>query len=120
MCACVYIYACVLSHFSCVQLYATLWIVAHQTPLSTGFPRQEYGVGCHSLLQGIIPIQGSSSSFSHFLQWQAGSLPLGPPGKPVGVCVCLCVGKTILYRVSQRVFLGFSLASYKNLNQLFG
>ena len=27
---------------SCVQLFATKWTVAHQTPLSVGFPRQEY------------------------------------------------------------------------------
>ena len=32
----------VLSHFSSVQLLATLWTIAHQAPLSTGFPRQEY------------------------------------------------------------------------------
>ena len=25
-----------------VRLFATLWTVAHQAPLSTGFPRQEY------------------------------------------------------------------------------
>ena len=32
----------VLSHFSCVQLFATLWtIIACQAPLSMGFPRQE-------------------------------------------------------------------------------
>ena len=30
---------CVLSH---VRLFATLWTVAHQAPLSMGFPRQEY------------------------------------------------------------------------------
>ena len=31
-----------LSRFSCVQLYATLWTAAHQAPPSTGFSRQEY------------------------------------------------------------------------------
>ena len=31
-----------LSH---VQLFATLWTVAHQAPLSMGFPRQEYWRG---------------------------------------------------------------------------
>ena len=35
-------YVCVLSCFSCVQLFATLWIVAHQAPLSMEFSRQEY------------------------------------------------------------------------------
>ena len=30
---------------SCVQLFVTLWIVAHQPPLSMGFSRQEYWIG---------------------------------------------------------------------------
>ena len=34
-----------LSLFSYVQLFATLWTVAHQAPLSIGFPRQEYWSG---------------------------------------------------------------------------
>ena len=37
--------ACMPSHFSHVRLFATLWTVAHQTPLSMGFPRQEYWSG---------------------------------------------------------------------------
>ena len=36
---------CVLSHFSHVQLFAILWTVAHQDPMSTGFSRQEYSSG---------------------------------------------------------------------------
>ena len=38
-------HACMLSRFSCVWLYATLWTAAHQAPLSTGFSRQEYWSG---------------------------------------------------------------------------
>ena len=34
-------HACMLSHFSCIQLCETLWTAAHQAPLSTGFSRQE-------------------------------------------------------------------------------
>ena len=30
---------------SCVQFFVTLWTVAHQAPLSMGFPRQEYWSG---------------------------------------------------------------------------
>ena len=37
--------ACVLSCFSRVQLFSTLWTVAHQAPLSMGFSRQEYWSG---------------------------------------------------------------------------
>ena len=36
---------CVLSHFSHVQLFTTLWTVAYQTSLSMGFSRQEYWSG---------------------------------------------------------------------------
>ena len=49
------------------------WAVAHQAPLSMGFSRQEYGVGCHSLLQGIFLTQRSKPGLLH---WQADSLPL--------------------------------------------
>ena len=38
-------HACMLSCFSRVWLYATLWTAAHQAPLSTGFSRQEYWSG---------------------------------------------------------------------------
>ena len=34
--------ACILSRFSSVQLFATIWIVACQVPLSMEFSRQEY------------------------------------------------------------------------------
>ena len=39
------LFACVLSHFSPVGLFATLWTVAHQSPLSMGFSRQEHWSG---------------------------------------------------------------------------
>ena len=55
-----FIYGCVLNLFSRIQLFATLWTVAHQPPLSMGFSRQETGVHCHFLLQGIFPTQGSN------------------------------------------------------------
>ena len=38
-------YLCMLSLFSCVRLFATLWTVSHQAPLSMGFSRQEYCSG---------------------------------------------------------------------------
>ena len=36
-----HICSCVLRCFSCAQLFATLWIMAHQVPLSMGFPGQK-------------------------------------------------------------------------------
>ena len=44
-------------------------------------PGKNFGVGCHALLQGIFPTQGSNPSLSCLLHWQASSLPLVPPGK---------------------------------------
>ena len=48
--------ACLLSRFSHVRLFETLWTVAHQAPLS----RQDTGVSSHALLQGIFLTQGSN------------------------------------------------------------
>ena len=70
--------ACMLSHFSRVQLFTASLTVAHQAPLSRGFSRQETRVGCHALLQGIFPSQGSNLHFLGLLHWQVGSLPLAP------------------------------------------
>ena len=42
MCVCLCVYA---QSFSHVRLYATLWTVTHQAPLSMRFSRQEYGSG---------------------------------------------------------------------------
>ena len=71
-----------LSRFSRVQLFATLWTVAHQAPLFMGFSRQEYCSGCPTLLRGIFPTQGSNPCLLCLLHWKVGSLPLPPPGKP--------------------------------------
>ena len=85
--------ACVLSHFSCVQLFVTLWTVAHQAPLSMGFFRQKYwsalpcpppgdlldpGIEAASL---VSPSDGDS--LHNCLHWQVGFLLTKPPGKPV-------------------------------------
>ena len=40
------------------RLFVTTWTIAHQTPLFMEFSRQETGVGCHFLLQGIFLTQG--------------------------------------------------------------
>ena len=49
---------CVLSHFSCVLLFTTLWTVARQASLSVGFFRQEYWNGLPSPLIGDLPDPG--------------------------------------------------------------
>ena len=44
-------------------------------------PGKNTGVGCHALLQGIFLTQGLNPRLLCLLRWQAGSLPLVPPGK---------------------------------------
>ena len=54
-------------------LFATLWTISHQAPLSMGFLRQEYRSGFPFPPTGDLPTQGSNQ---HLLCWQADSLPL--------------------------------------------
>ena len=46
-------------------------------------PVKNTGVGCHVLLQGSFPTQGSNPRLLGLLHWQADSLPIAPPGKPI-------------------------------------
>ena len=48
-----------LSPFSRVQLFVTPWTVAHQAPLSMGFPRQEYWSGLPCPPPGDLPNLGT-------------------------------------------------------------
>ena len=41
-----------------VQLLATLWTVAHQAPLSMGFPRLEHWIGLPFPSSGVLPNPG--------------------------------------------------------------
>ena len=49
-----------LSCFSCVQLFVTLWTIAHQAPLSMGFSMQEHWSGLPFPSHGIFLTQGSN------------------------------------------------------------
>ena len=61
-----------------------LWPAARQARLFCPWdsPGKNTGVGCHALLQGIFPNQGSNLHLLCLLPWQAASLPSAPPGKP--------------------------------------
>ena len=75
-----------LRHFIRVQLFATLWAVAHQASLSMGFLRQEYWSGLPCPPPGDLLIPGTEPTSLHLLSllhWQACSLPLVPPRKPM-------------------------------------
>ena len=45
ICMYMWMQVCMLSYFSCVWLFATLWTIAYQVPLSVRFLRQEYWGG---------------------------------------------------------------------------
>ena len=85
----------VLSGFSGVQLFATLWTVAHQAPLSMGFFRQEYWDGLPFPSPGDLPNPGieptslisptlARGSFTTRITWE---VPLceGPLSTPLGL-----------------------------------
>ena len=50
--------ACILSRFSHIRLFVTLWTVAQQALLSMGFPRQEYCSGLPGPPPGDVPDPG--------------------------------------------------------------
>ena len=100
MCVCMCVCVCVLSHFTvsgCLQ------------PYDLSLP----GCSVHEIIQArmlewvTMPSSKESSQprdqtfISYWLlHWQAGSLPLVPPGKPLhqpcAVCLCVCVCVCVL------------------------
>ena len=75
------VHARVLSRLSHVWLFATLWTVARQAPLSIGFSRQEYWSGLPCPLWGGLPdLRIEPTSVPPALQ--AGFLTTVPPRNP--------------------------------------
>ena len=73
---------CLLSHAQLLQphgLYST-WLLC-----PWGFLGKITGVGCHFLLQGVFPNQGSHMCLLHLLRWQLDSVPLPYLGRPQGL-----------------------------------
>ena len=77
----------ILVKWACVhaQLPSRVWLFCSPmdcTPPGSSvhdFPGKNTGVGCHFLLQGIFPTQGSNPCLLH---WQVDSLPLNYQGSP--------------------------------------
>ena len=65
----------------CAQSYDP-WTVARQPPLSVEFSRQNTGVNCHFLLEGIFPTQEPHLLLLSLLHWQMDSIPLCHLGSP--------------------------------------
>ena len=62
-----------------VQLFVTLWSIAHQAPLSMGFSRQEYWIGLPFPSPGDLPNPGTEPGSPAL---QADSLPSELQGSP--------------------------------------
>ena len=67
---------------SCVQLFATLWTVAHQVPLSMDFFRQEYWSGLPYPTPGNFPSSRVEPTSPVTPALQADSLAAGASGEP--------------------------------------
>ena len=59
---------CRLSCFICVWLFAALWTVPSRFLCPWDSPGKNIGLGCHSLLQGIFPMQGLNMGLLHCRQ----------------------------------------------------
>ena len=74
-------HACMLSHFSDSDSLQPHGLEPARLLQSWNSPSKNTGVGCHSLLQGIILTQGLNPCLLSLLPWQACSLPVAPLGK---------------------------------------
>ena len=61
-------HGCMLSCFSCIRLFETLWTVVCQAPLSMGFSRQEYWSGLPFPSPGDLPSPGIKPGSLHCSQ----------------------------------------------------
>ena len=71
-----------LTPFSRVRLFSTLWPVVCQAPLSIGFSRQESWNGLPCPPPGNLPDAGTELESPAFPALQAESLPLSHQGSP--------------------------------------
>ena len=73
---------CVLSCFSYVGLFVTLWTIACQAPLSMGFSRKEYWSGLLCPPSGNLSDPGIEPVFLMSPALAGSFFALAPPGKP--------------------------------------
>ena len=95
---------CLLSCFSCVQLFANLWTVAHQAPFSMGFSRQEYWSGLPFPSPGDLPHPGTEPMS---LVLASGFFTAEPPEKakysvPLWYCWGMVIRHVCLYLINNR------------------
>ena len=70
----------------CAQSLSHVWLFCdpiNYSPPESSVHGKNTEVGCHFLLQGIFPIQGSNPCLLYLLHWQADSLPLSHLASPL-------------------------------------
>ena len=72
-----------LNCFSRVQLFAILWTIACQAPLSKIFSGKNTGVYCPALLEGIFPTHESNPCLLCLLHCRQILYPLSYLGSPI-------------------------------------
>ena len=88
--------------------FEILWTVAHQAPLSMGFPSQEYWSGLPFPSPGDLPQPGTELSSPAL---QAGSLLSEPPEKPFFFKKCIIYVPKDTHQNFQPTTLSTALAS---------
>ena len=82
------LHTCMLSCFSHVWFFATLWTVAHQAPLSMGVSKQEYWSGLPFPLPGDLPSPGTELASRMSPALTGRFFTTEPPGKPSSLLTC--------------------------------
>ena len=100
-------YVCVLSGFSHVQFFATLWTIAHQA-LCIEFPRQEYWSGLPFPISGDLLTQESNQCLLHCRQ----TLPTEPPGKSYVIYTC---GLKIIIQRYERIYRNIEISVFAQI-----
>ena len=104
-----------LSRFSRVWLFATLWTVAHHSPLSMEFSRQEYWSGSPSPSPGDLPDSEIKAAPVESPALAGGFFTTEPPGRPSEQ---ICLSPFMLALHSVRAWMaGFVLHSNIENNQ---
>ena len=109
---------CMLSCFSCIQLFPSQWTTAHQAPLSMQFAMHEHWSGLPCPSPGDLPEESNSCALS-LLHWQTGPLPLAPPGKPICViCIYIYIYIVLLF-LNSSVKKSLQRCQFNHQSQLF-
>ena len=111
---------CILSHFSSVWLFATLWTVVHQASLSLGFSRQKYWCWLPCLHLGDLPNPGMQPRSPAL---QVDCLPAELPEKPIKgisglpgwLCIVPVMQKTQVQSLSQEDPLEEAMATHSSI-----